>query len=333
MGIPNQDDELNVDLYSDEELHPYLVVFTDNVRRFSPYKKQIEESGFTCHIHSDVQEVLTIAGSRKGAIVFFSWDIKGIDVKKTTALLQEKTGAHIIVFTESDAVQVRAKISSSGFKQIIQPPFSEKNLLMAAQKVVSDRLLENEKWQRKLKHLERQNTGQESQPGTVQPAGAFHLVEERQVVFASKTTEVIKGETSPKSNAQVFSGEPSKKHFIHNKGADSKSHLHIVKTTSGEKTPRDFKPLTQQKKEVAEEVINWGTSSDNAHPFSSGDWKSVELPPLPKLPADMQVNFSTSEKAITKETFSKLDLALLIGGGLIGLVVCFYILANVFLFP
>ena len=112
------------------------------------------------------------------------WELPETNVKSMTALLTDKLNVDVIVFSNSDDVKSRAELASCGFEKTIQPPYNEKNFLMAVQKIRSDRVAENEKIERKLRHQERMTGVHEEASGVSAPN--LHLVSEDENVPTSE---------------------------------------------------------------------------------------------------------------------------------------------------
>ena len=120
---------------SNEQLSPHVLIVTSLPDQLSAYKELLEGNGFPCHIFTDTQKAVAYSNSRSGCIAFLNWDLQKTnankDIKSIESLLFEKQSGDCIIFSDSDDVQSRAELASCGFKQTIQPPYNEKNFLMA----------------------------------------------------------------------------------------------------------------------------------------------------------------------------------------------------------
>ena len=396
-----QAEDLDLQPLSEEFLSPHVVIATDDPMAYQEFSVLLSENNFPCKIFTEIQEVLTYAQGREGLIVFLCWELPNTNIKSMTSLLSDKMSVDVIVFSSNDDVKNRAELASCGFEKTIQPPFNEKNFLMAVQKINSDRLAENEKILRKMRHHERvHQQNQEQNPADIE----VEMLQEGLAMGEDNEAQVFSGaEEEDSSNSEQFEGAGFEGGHQHHQGESQDSHLQLVHSeTEGDgrshfkgDIPEEFSATSKRETEAGEEmqavqegaegssfevvaseeadaedenrelvnqlvdqlddmkgepeeeellreesggeVLSFEAASESEEAEASSgssQWDEMELPPLPEVSeAPNNGPLKTSAARPDPGALSRRDWVLMVAGIIVGLGLCSYFLAQVFLLP
>ena len=244
-------------------------------------------------------------------------------------------------------------MTSLGFENTIQPPFSQKNFIMAVQKIVSDRKEENEKRLRRLNHHQRKSTPMSAKQEFVNHEDFY---QEGQPNSSSRQTEhFVQPGFTPSHQHHQGSAEGPHLQLVHTE-AEAEQELLAGLAEEGleglddliheEQVEQFMDQLEEDSLEgdniegFEEETLDYSQFQSEFQASAESQGKESHTEQLIPLPHELinepiphlNSNPHHSNTAQYYETsFTQKDWVLMLGGIGIGLIMCFYFLSQVFL--